>query len=117
MAPDVGLGSQGSVERGWGLWLTSVLAVIIAGVFVAGRLAQRLTKRSGLGMDDYMIVAALLSSVVLSLTECQGWLDPYNLVRQSLTSNSCGIWLRKTMENLTRGFPHHCSPMVLRSKQ
>jgi hypothetical protein len=72
MTPNVGLGAQGSVERGWGLWLTSVLAVIIAGLFVGGRIAQRFTKRSGMGMDDYMIIAALLSSVVLSITECQG---------------------------------------------
>jgi hypothetical protein len=72
MTPDVGLGSEGSVERGWGLWLTSVLSVIMAGLFVSARLAQRFVKSSGLGMDDHMIVAALLSSVLLSVTECQG---------------------------------------------
>ena len=72
MAPNIGLGSEGSIERGWGLWLTSVISVIIAGLFVGARLAQRFIKSSGLGMDDYMIVAALLSSVLLSVTECQG---------------------------------------------
>ena len=72
MAPNIGLGSEASIERGWGLWLTSVLSVIIAGLFVGARLAQRFIKSSGLGMDDYMIVAALLSSVLLSITECQG---------------------------------------------
>jgi hypothetical protein len=72
MTPNVGLGSEGSVERGWGLWLTSVLGVVIAGLFVSARLAQRVFKSSGIGMDDYMIVAALLSSVLLSVTECQG---------------------------------------------
>ena len=72
MAPNIGLGSEGSIERGWGLWLTSVISVIIAGLFVGARLAQRFIKSSGLGMDDYMIVAALLSSVLLSITECQG---------------------------------------------
>ena len=72
MTFNVGLGTEGSVERGWGLWLTSVLSVIIAGLFVSARLAQRFVKSSGLGMDDYMIIAALLSSVLLSVTECQG---------------------------------------------
>lgn len=72
MAPNVGLGTQGPVQRGWGLWLTSVLGVVLAALFVAARLAQRFIKRSGLGWDDYMIIAALISSGLLSLTECQG---------------------------------------------
>ncbi|KAF2034564.1 hypothetical protein EK21DRAFT_40690, partial [Setomelanomma holmii] len=71
MAPNVGLGTQGPVQRGWGLWLTSVLGVIIAALFVGARLVQRFVKRSGLGMDDYMIIVALISSGLLSLTECQ----------------------------------------------
>jgi hypothetical protein len=72
MPPNVGLGTQGPVQRGWGLWLTSVLAVLIAAAFVGARFVQRLVKRSGLGWDDYMIIAALISSGLLSLTECQG---------------------------------------------
>lgn len=72
MTPNVGLGTQGEVQRGWGLWLTSVLAVILAGMFVAARMGQRYIKRSGLGLDDYMITAALAFSVLLTLTECQG---------------------------------------------
>jgi hypothetical protein len=72
MSPNVGLGTQGLVERGWGLWLTSVLGVVIAGIFVGARLAQRSVKRSGLGVDDWMIIAALISSVLLTVTECQG---------------------------------------------
>ena len=72
MTPDVGLGTEGSVQRGWGLWLTSVLAVLIATLFVFARLVQRRVKRSGFGIDDYMIIAALIASGLLSLTECQG---------------------------------------------
>ena len=72
MAPNVGLGSQGPLERGWGLWLTSVLAVVLAGFFVAARITQRFLKKNGLGMDDYLIIAALLASVLLTITECQG---------------------------------------------
>jgi hypothetical protein len=72
MAPNVGLGTQSDIQRGWGLWLTSVLGVLIAAVFVGARFVQRLVKRSGLGWDDYMIIAALVSSGILTLTECQG---------------------------------------------
>lgn len=72
MAPNVGLGTQGPVAHGWGLWLTSVVAVTLAGLFVGARFAQRFINRSGLGLDDYMIIAALLSSVLLTVTECQG---------------------------------------------
>ncbi|CAA9964650.1 hypothetical protein P3342_010723 [Pyrenophora teres f. teres] len=71
MAPNVGLGTQGPIERGWGIWLASVIAVIVAGLFVGTRFTQRLVKRSGLGVDDYMIIAALLSSIILTVTECK----------------------------------------------
>ncbi|KAL6708725.1 hypothetical protein ACN47E_002421 [Coniothyrium glycines] len=77
MTPNVGLGSQGEIQRGWGLWLTSVLAVIIAGLFVIARIIQRCQKKSGLGTDDYMIIAALVFSVLLTLTECQAVVHGY----------------------------------------
>ncbi|KAF2014735.1 hypothetical protein BU24DRAFT_371479, partial [Aaosphaeria arxii CBS 175.79] len=70
MAPSVGLGTEGPVQRGWSLWLASVLGVVIAALFVAARIVQRLTK-IGLGPDDYVIVAALVASAMLSMTECQ----------------------------------------------
>lgn len=72
MTPNVGLGTDGPVQRGWGLWLTSVLAVVIAALFVGARLVQRVLKGTGLGVDDHMIIAALVASGLLSLTECQG---------------------------------------------
>jgi hypothetical protein len=71
MVPNVGLGTQG-VQRGWGLWLTSVLAVVIAGLFVLARISQRSIKKTGLGLDDYLIIAGLVSSILLTVTECQG---------------------------------------------
>ncbi|CAN9415252.1 unnamed protein product [Alternaria alternata] len=88
MTFNVGLGTEGSVERGWGLWLTSVLSVIIAGLFVSARLAQRCIKSSGLGMDDYMIIAALLSSVLLSVTECQAVVYGYGRHWKDLPADS-----------------------------
>ena len=94
MPPNVGLGTDGPVQRGWGLWLTSVLAVIIAGVFVAARIAQRYIKRSGLGLDDWMIIAALVSSVLLSVTECQGGLYRGSGALLLADEESCCLWIR-----------------------
>lgn len=94
MAPNVGLGTQGPVQRGWALWLTSVLAVVIAAIFVGARLAQRLSKRSGLGMDDYMIILALISSGLLSLTECQGVYRYRSVAHVANRCDSCGVWIR-----------------------
>ncbi len=60
MAPNVGLGTQGPEQRGWALYLWSIIMVIIAGLFVAVRLsATALRKR--LGSDDWTILAALVS--------------------------------------------------------
>ena len=72
MAPNIGIGAQGPVQRGWGLWLTSVVSVVVATLFVLARILQRLFKTTGLGPDDYTIIAALITSGILSLTECQG---------------------------------------------
>ncbi|KAH7069522.1 hypothetical protein FB567DRAFT_634165 [Paraphoma chrysanthemicola] len=88
MAPNVGLGTQGPMQRGWGLWLTSVLAVVTAAIFVGARLVQRLVKRNGFGMDDYMIIAALLSSALLSFTECQAVVYGYGRHWASLDHQS-----------------------------
>ncbi|KAF2797813.1 hypothetical protein K505DRAFT_297692 [Melanomma pulvis-pyrius CBS 109.77] len=70
MAPNVGLGAQGDEQRGWGLWLASVVGVLISACFVGARIAQRISK-TGLGLDDYMIMASLVASGLLSMTECQ----------------------------------------------
>lgn len=59
MAPNVGLGTEGSVQRGWTLWIVSVTMVIVAGLFVAARAVERL-KREHFGIDDWVIVAALV---------------------------------------------------------
>ncbi|EUC28505.1 hypothetical protein COCCADRAFT_9127 [Bipolaris zeicola 26-R-13] len=88
MAPNVGLGSQGPVERGWGLWLTSVLAVVLAGFFVGARIVQRFIKKSGLGIDDYLIIAALFSSILLTVTECQAVVYGYGRPWKTLPSES-----------------------------
>lgn len=60
MAINDGQGSAGVPDRGWQLWITSVVMVIVAGFFVAGRLAARVS-RNKLGWDDYSIIGALVS--------------------------------------------------------
>lgn len=97
MAPNVGIGAEGPVQRGWGLWLTSVLGVVIATLFVGARLVQRIIKRSGLGMDDYMIVAALISSGLLSMTECQGTCGCVQFLVFANIFLSCCVRLRPTL--------------------
>jgi hypothetical protein len=59
------------------LWLVSVLGVCLSAVFVIARLAQRLSK-TGLGMNDYMILASPVASGLLSMIECQG--QPFTFV-------------------------------------
>ena len=60
MAPNVGLGTQGPVERGWELYILSVGMVIVAGLFVGLRIGTT-AARKRLGTDDYTILASLVS--------------------------------------------------------
>ncbi|KAF2097474.1 hypothetical protein NA57DRAFT_77731 [Rhizodiscina lignyota] len=76
MAPSVGLGTEGPVQRGWDLWIVSVVMVIVAGIFVIARFLER-ARRQGLGVDDYVILAALISSVLLSVTEIEAVVHGY----------------------------------------
>jgi hypothetical protein len=104
MSPNVGLGTQGPVERGWGLWLTSVLGVIIAGLSVGARLAQRYVKRCGLGVDDWMIIAALVASILLTMTECQG---DYDRAIMGTTADFKQLWCM-----VTEGIGTRCLPIL-----
>lgn len=61
MAINDGKGTSAMPDRGFSLWIVSVVMVIVAGLFVIARLAARLTKNK-FGYDDYTIVAALVSS-------------------------------------------------------
>jgi len=59
MAPAVGLGTAGPVERGWTLYILSVVMVVVAGLFVGVRIGTTAARRR-LGMDDWTILAALV---------------------------------------------------------
>ncbi|KLJ11087.1 hypothetical protein EMPG_13607 [Blastomyces silverae] len=64
----LGMSTPGHPNRGWDLWIVSTTMVIVAGLFVCARLVGRYI-RGGFQIDDYMITAALISSIILSITE------------------------------------------------
>ncbi|KAN0091957.1 hypothetical protein V8E51_017804 [Hyaloscypha variabilis] len=75
-------------QRGTELYILSVVMVVVAGLFVAARISVRvskLTTSQGLGNDDYCVLAALISSVGLSLTEIEATVYGYGNHLDSLT--------------------------------
>ncbi|KAJ5787486.1 hypothetical protein N7457_002476 [Penicillium paradoxum] len=62
MSYEIGLGTPEVPNRGYPLWICSVVMVILAGLFVVSRLAIRF-HHSHLGTDDWMILASLSRNV------------------------------------------------------
>ncbi|KAI9043065.1 uncharacterized protein KD926_004568 [Aspergillus affinis] len=69
MSWEIGLSTPTVPNRGFTLWIWSVIMIILAGLFVVTRLAIRFHNRR-LGADDWTIFASMLSSVILTVTEC-----------------------------------------------
>ncbi|KAF7171023.1 hypothetical protein CNMCM5623_003509 [Aspergillus felis] len=69
MAYEIGLSTPTVPNRGFTLWIWSVVMVIVAGFFVLGRFVIRCHNRR-IGTDDWVILASLISSVLLTVTEC-----------------------------------------------
>lgn len=69
---NVGKGTPELPDRGWPLFIISVVMVIISGLFVLGRVAFRLSRRA-MGTDDYVIILALVSRarIIPGLIYCQ----------------------------------------------
>ena len=59
--PNVGKGTAELPDRGWPLFIISVVLVIISGFFVIGRVAFRLSRKA-MGTDDYVILITLVST-------------------------------------------------------
>ena len=59
MGLNAGKGSPGLPDRGWPLYILSVVMVVVAGLFVLARVSTRLHKKQ-LGLDDYNIILALV---------------------------------------------------------
>ena len=58
---------DGIPDRGYNLYITAVVMVLIAAIFVAIRLATRVHLRQ-LGWDDLFLVIALVASVMTTAT-------------------------------------------------
>ena len=70
---NVGKGSPELPDRGWPLFIVSVVMVIASGFFVIGRVAFRLSRRA-MGTDDYVIILALVSRTDFKRAECLHWM-------------------------------------------
>lgn len=57
----VAFSNGGSEDQGWKLYITSLVTILVAGLFVIARLVTRLVRRT-LGWDDATIVVSLVSS-------------------------------------------------------
>ena len=56
----VGVSKDGSDDQGWKLYITSLVTILVAGLFVIARLVTRLVRRN-FGWDDVAIIASLVS--------------------------------------------------------
>lgn len=62
MGVNIGLGDAQNPDRGYQLYLTALVMVLVAGMVVLGRLAARWAKK-GYGYDDYAIIVSLVRSL------------------------------------------------------
>lgn len=60
MAINYGQGDENEPSKGYELYITALVMVLVAAVFVAGRLATRFSNKK-VGIDDYMIITSLVS--------------------------------------------------------
>ena len=65
---NVGKGTPELPDRGWPLYIVSVVLVIISGFFVISRVAFRLSRRA-MGTDDYVIIATLVSRIKICILQ------------------------------------------------
>ncbi|KAN0110877.1 hypothetical protein V8E51_007264 [Hyaloscypha variabilis] len=78
---------QGTPERpsqGWKLFITATVMVILAGFFVAGRLAVRIRSKM-LGTDDYLICCSLFCSIILTLCINLAVVNGYGMHKKQLS--------------------------------
>ena len=59
---NVGKATPDVPNQGWGLYIVSVVMVIVSGVFVSIRIGVRVARRM-MGMDDWMIIMVRVHAV------------------------------------------------------
>ncbi|KAK2865109.1 hypothetical protein FQN49_003901 [Arthroderma sp. PD_2] len=68
MGLNIGLPTDGVPNRGWKIWVTSTAMVSCAAILVTIRVVTRCF-RGGIKCDDWTIIAALICSILLTVTE------------------------------------------------
>ncbi|KAL9010264.1 MAG: hypothetical protein Q9173_004783 [Seirophora scorigena] len=63
----IGLGDAENPNKGYQLFITALVMLIVAALVVLGRFAARWAKK-GYGYDDYAILVSLLFSIILTVT-------------------------------------------------
>ncbi|KAL8974426.1 MAG: hypothetical protein Q9197_001331 [Variospora fuerteventurae] len=66
MGVNIGLGSAELPDKGYQLYITALVMVLVAGLVVLGRFAARWAQKS-YGWDDYAILVSLVFSIVLTV--------------------------------------------------
>lgn len=107
MSYEIGLATPDTPNRGFPLWLCSVLMVILAGIFVLLRLAIRF-HRGRLGWDDWTILTSLICSVLLTITECSGMIGQLDTRQPLYIGLSTNIALSPAVHN---GYGKHASDL------
>lgn len=82
MAPKIGQGNSKIPDRGYELFITATVMVIVAGMFTAARIATRLTNKQ-FGIDDYAIMLSIVSALLLwrIVTDFMGYTDTFRRFR------------------------------------
>ncbi|EEH23452.2 hypothetical protein PABG_05663 [Paracoccidioides brasiliensis Pb03] len=80
MAINYGQGDANEPSRGYQLYITSLVMILAASLFVAMRLSTRIANKQ-FGSDDYMITIALASSVVMAAAVNLGVFSINSLIR------------------------------------
>ncbi|KAJ4302366.1 hypothetical protein N0V88_002510 [Collariella sp. IMI 366227] len=80
----VGFPNNGAADQGWKLYITSLVMILTAGLFVVARVATRLMRRAW-GWDDIAIVVSLAFSIVLSVAIQLAVTHGYGMHKADLT--------------------------------
>ncbi|KAL2126829.1 hypothetical protein VTI74DRAFT_175 [Chaetomium olivicolor] len=82
----VGFPNNGADDQGWKLYITSLVMILTAGLFVVARCITRLM-RHGWGWDDVAIVVSLAFSIVLSVAIQLAVSHGYGMHKADLTKD------------------------------
>jgi hypothetical protein len=94
----MGFPNNGFDDQGWKMYITAVVMIILAGLFVIARCATRMWMLGKLGWDDFTIVVALVS--VLKIPLIAGWRDQARTNCRSLESS--GLLRRPLHDDVPR---------------